>query len=302
MADAIRTQPISGMRAISRSFRPPNLFIRRLEIVHSRLRSPAVALVGAVAVSATAVAMSPARLTTVKRNTAEISLRSGSDIALIMGGTGMPDPTQAYIDEVNDFFLQPNFPGYEPVGLQTPEEAFPIYGLLSGYESVAQGVADLNTAITQTYAGDNLVIFGVSQSAMIASLEEQQLAANPPADLGQLHFALLAGPDNPMGGLFERFAGLDNPVVNYDLYPPSPTDLFPTDIYTGEYDGVSDFPDDLSNLLSVANAPRGHGVRAPRRLGSHDGAGPISRAAGPIRTDRLLHDSHDGAADSAAAV
>jgi hypothetical protein len=43
------------------------------------------------------------------------------------------------------FFLQPNFPGYEPVGLQTPEEAFPIYGLLSGYESVAQGVADLNT-------------------------------------------------------------------------------------------------------------------------------------------------------------
>jgi hypothetical protein len=60
------------------------------------------------------------------------------------------------------FFLQPNSPGYEPVGVQTPEEAFPIYGLLSGYESVAQGVADLNTAITQTYALDNLVIFGVS--------------------------------------------------------------------------------------------------------------------------------------------
>jgi PE-PPE domain len=36
-----------------------------------------------------------------------------------------------------------------------------------------------------------------------------------------------------------------------------PTDLFPTDIYTGEYDGVSDFPDDLSNLLSVANAVAG---------------------------------------------
>jgi hypothetical protein len=225
--------------------------------MHSRFRSPAIALVAAVAVSATAVATAPSWLTTLKRITAEISLRSGSDVALIMGGTGMPDPTQAYIDEVTDFFLQPNFPGYEPVGLQTPEEAFPIYGLLSGYESVAQGVADLNTAITQTYAGDNLVIFGVSQSALIASLEEQQLAANPPADLGQLHFALLAGPDNPMGGLFERFAGLDNPVVNYALYPPSPTDLFPTDIYTGEYDGVSDFPDDLSNLLSVANAIAG---------------------------------------------
>lgn len=223
--------------------------------MHSRFRWPAVALAVAVAVSAPL--MSSTWQTTAKRIMAEVSLRSGSDIALIMGGTGMPDPTQAFLDEVNDFYVQPNFPGYDPVGLQTPEEAFPIYGLLSGYTSVAEGVADLNYAITHTYAGDNLVIFGVSQSALIASLEEQQLAAKPPADLGHLTFALLAGPDNPMGGLFERFAGLDNPLVNYDLYPPSPTDLFPTDIYTGEYDGVSDFPDDLSNLLAVANAIAG---------------------------------------------
>ncbi len=199
--------------------------------------------------------MSSTFLATVKRISAEISLRS--DVALIMGGTGMPDPTQAFLDEVNNVYVQPNFPGYEPMGLQTPEEAFPIYGLLSGYASVAQGVEDLNTAITQTYAGDNLVIFGVSQSALIVSLEEQQLAADNPSHLGDLHFALLAGPDNPMGGLFERFAGLDNPLVNYDLYPPTPTDLFQTDIYTGEYDGVSDFPEDPSNLLAVANAIAG---------------------------------------------
>jgi hypothetical protein len=50
---------------------------------------------------------------------------------------------------------------------------------------------------------------------------------------------------------------LDNPLVNYDLYPPTPTDLFPTDIYTGEYDAVSDFPEDASNLLSVLNAIAG---------------------------------------------
>lgn len=29
-----------------------------------------------------------------------------------------------------------------------------------------------------------------------------------------------------MGGLFERFAGLDNPWLNYDVYPPTPTDVF----------------------------------------------------------------------------
>jgi hypothetical protein len=143
------------------------------------------------------------------------------------------------------------------VGLTTPEESFPFYGWLTGEQSVGDGVQDLNIAITQMYAGDNLLIFGVSQSALVASLEMQQLAANPPADLGELHFALLAGPDNPMGGLFERLAGLDNPVVDYDLYPPTPTGLFPTDIYTGEYDGVSDFPEDASNLLSVLNAIAG---------------------------------------------
>jgi hypothetical protein len=102
MADAIRSQPISEMQT-SHFFRDPYLFIRRLEIMHSRFRSPAVALVAAVAVLATALAMSPTWQTTVKRITAETSFRSGSDIALIMGGTGMPDPTQVYMDEVNDF-------------------------------------------------------------------------------------------------------------------------------------------------------------------------------------------------------
>lgn len=200
--------------------------VGRLEMMRVRFRSPAVALAAAVALSATPL-ISSTFLATVKRISAEISLRS--DVALIMGGTGMPDPTQVFLDEVNNLYIQPNFPGYEPVGLHTPEEAFPIYGLLSGYASVTQGVEDLNTAITHTYAGDNLVIFGVSQSALIASLEEQQLAANPPAHLGELHFALLAGPDNPMGGLFERFAGLDNPLVDYNYYPPPrPTFFRPT--------------------------------------------------------------------------
>lgn len=239
---------------------PSHFFDRRMqsreswEMMHLTFRSSAVALAAAVAVSATPL-ISSTVLATVKRMTADVSLRS--DIALIMGGTGMPDPTPAFIAEVNNVYLQPNFPGYDPVGVQTPEEAFPIYGLLNGYSSVAEGVAILDDAIARNHAGDNLVIFGVSQSALIAGLEERQLAANPLDDPGELHFALLAGPDNPMGGLFERFAGLDNPLVNYDLYPPTPTDLFPTDIYTGEYDGVSDFPEDMSNLLAVANAIAG---------------------------------------------
>lgn len=191
-----------------------------------------------------------------KRITADPALLS-SDVALIMGGTGMPDPPQWFVNEVNSEYVQVHFPGYSSTALVTPEEAWPTFGELTGYQSVAQGVTDLNTAITQTDAGDNLLVFGVSQSALVASLEMRKLASNPPADLGNLHFALLAGPDNPMGGLFERFAGLDNPIMNYTLYPPTPTDLFPTSVYSGEYDLVSDFPEDPANILADLNAIAG---------------------------------------------
>lgn len=227
-------------------------------VARPKLRSAAPALLAGAALLAMTSVLTLTMSGAPRQVTAAPKLTTdATDVALIMGGTGMPDPPPSFIDQVNAVYIQPNFPGYTPVGLHTPEEAWPITGELTGYESVAQGVQDLHTAITETYAGDNLLIFGVSQSALVASLEQQQLAANPPAGLGELHFALLAGPDNPMGGIFERFAGLDNPLMNYTLYPPTPTDLFPTDIYTGEYDGVSDFPEDPSNLLAVANAIAG---------------------------------------------
>lgn len=231
-----------------------------LGLARRRFRVLAAALLASAAVLAVIPTMAATVSGAAARIAAEIKLISHgapADIALIMGGTGIPNPPLSDIDEINDVYIQPNFPGYIPVGLATPEEAFPLYGLLSAEQSVEQGVAILHHAITQTYAGDNLLIFGVSQSATIAGLEERQLAADTPAGLGELHFALLAGPDNPMGGLFERFAGMDNPFIDYSLYPPTPTDLFPTAIYTGEYDGVADFPEDPSNLLAVANAIAG---------------------------------------------
>ncbi len=180
-----------------------------------------------------------------------------SDTALIMGGTGMPDPTPEMIDLVNDIYIRPYFPGYAPVGLHTPEEAWPLFGTMTGEQSVAAGVRDLHTAITDTYAGDNLLIFGVSQSALIAGLEMRDLIAHPPADLATLHFALLGGPDNPMGGIFLRLNGLSIPGMNFSDYPPTITDAFPTAIYAGEYDGVSDFPRYPFNIWALLNAIAG---------------------------------------------
>jgi hypothetical protein len=220
-----------------------------------RFRAPTVALSGMAAVLAVAPLAPPVFVDAAKRAVTAPALLA--DTALIMGGTGTPDPPQWFIDQLNDIYIQPNFPGYTPVGLYTPEEAWPMFGSMTGDESVAQGVENLHTAITDTYAGDDLLIFGVSQSAVIAGLEMQDLADDPPDGLGDLHFALLGDPASPAGGIFERLVGVNNPFVDLSLYPPTPTDAFPTDIYTGEYDGVADFPRYPLNIVSTLNALAG---------------------------------------------
>jgi diacyltrehalose acyltransferase len=113
----------------------------------------------------------------------------GSDESAIMGGTGNPLPDPGYITDVNSLCIdpttpafpgQPVFPGYTPNGLTTPEQFFPVtpsLGNLTFDQSVAAGVTDLNNAIMSTCAGDNLVVFGYSQSATIATDEMRNLMA-----------------------------------------------------------------------------------------------------------------------------
>lgn len=123
--------------------------------------------------------------------------------ALIMGGTGLQGgslpsglPTDdlvtgvvsRYIDPAEPAFAgQPVFPGFTPTPLATPEQDAPTVGTLTLAESIAQGVANLNTAITQTYAGEDVVVFGYSQSATVAAQEMEALVASDhgpnPADL-----------------------------------------------------------------------------------------------------------------------
>lgn len=225
-------------------------------MVLQRFRLPAAVLFGILALLGITAPSIPTLRPSMKTLVSAPTLLA-DDIALIMGGTGMPDPPQWYLDEVNDVYVQSNFPGYTPVAQHTPSESWPITGWMTGHQSVDLGVTYLHNSITQTYAGDDLLIFGVSQSALIASQEMRNLAANPPPGLGDLNFTLLGSPDNPMGGLFVRFAGLDIPGMDLSAFPPAPTNLFPTDIYSGQYDGVSDFPRYPLNLVSVLNAIAG---------------------------------------------
>lgn len=91
-------------------------------------------------------------------------------------------------------------------------------------------------------------VLGYSQGATIASNWIKQNAWSPFAPSPEnLSFALAANPDRKYGGSRSRL-GLDTPTPD--------TQYSVVDIAI-EYDGAADFPDDLLNILAVANALAG---------------------------------------------
>jgi hypothetical protein len=187
------------------------------------------------------------------------------DTAYVIGGSGTPIPDQSFVDTVEQLFLAPNgYADYTPQALATPEGNSPLYTPVQSLtldESEAQGVQILNSAIlSQTENGNNVVVYGDSQSSTISSMEMANLLTLPESEqpgLDQLAFVLTGDPNNPAGGLFERFDGLTIPSIGITFNGATP-DVYPTDIFTQEYDGFADFPQypidpfsDLNALLGV---------------------------------------------------
>jgi hypothetical protein len=150
--------------------------------------------------------------------------------------------------------------------------------------AVDQSVTDLNTAITQAYPGDDIVVLGYPQSTVAATLEMNALDTLPadqrpsPADL---HFALLGDMNNPDGGVYERFSFLNpfmnlSPIsaLNQPYFVATPPDTpYPTDIYTIQYDGVADFPQypidipaDLNAGMGLIDSHLGYATLTPDQL------------------------------------
>jgi hypothetical protein len=176
----------------------------------------------------------------------------GDGTALLMGGTSIPQPSQLYLDAADTLYLQPRGFSGTLQSLFTPEDASPT--------SETRGEQILDSTILQKFdsgdvsAQNPLVVFGYSQSASISSDVMRELAGQGvPSD--DVHFVLIGDPDNPAGG---------SEIVNSNLSPEyiaanvaTPNDLYPTDVYTHEYDGVADFPKYPINLLSDLNAALG---------------------------------------------
>lgn len=190
----------------------------------------------------------------------------GDGTALIVGGSGYPTPGEGYEDAYDALYLQPRDFGGSLQSLTTPESLYPFTGPFSETfdASTTQGVADIVNAVRGQIAGGGVdaanpvVVTGYSQGATLDSLAMSQLAADGvPSD--DVHFVMLGDPNAPNGGLLERFdlpAGTNPefPSLGLTFSGATPSDLYPADVYTYEYDGFVDFPKYPINIVSDLNA------------------------------------------------
>jgi hypothetical protein len=228
------------------------------------------AIVGAALLVVPSVAPSP-RTVQVRAiqlvDTADSPLGDGT--ALVFDGSGDPVPPPQYVDAVDTLYLQPlGFTGTAQSSF-IPNGAYPLTGVhsLGGDTSLGQDqqimVSDIQGQIAAGGVSPEnpVVVFGYSQSAAAASLIMPQLqAAGVPSD--DVHFVLVGDPLNPNGGFVNTFdfpAGNTSAFTAFDtsFAPATPSDLYPTDIYTLEYDGFANFPHYTTNLLSDLNAMLG---------------------------------------------
>lgn len=226
-----------------------------------------IAIVGTGVVAATPMAPDPVaawavRLTGI--DTAASPLGDGT--ALVFDGSGDPVPPPQTVDAADTLYLQPlGFTGTAKSSF-IPDGLYPLTGIksLELGPSLVQGQQIMLSDIEDRIAAGGVspenpvVVFGYSQSALAATLIMPQLqAAGVPSD--DVHFVLVGDETNPNGGFENMF---DVPLGNASAFtpfgvpflPPAPSDLYPTDIYTIEYDGGPDFPRYTTNLVSDLNA------------------------------------------------
>jgi hypothetical protein len=229
---------------------------------------------------------------------APVQPNAAADVTLVMGGSGNPIPPQSYVNAVVSKYITPNFPGFTLANAQalfTPEAFYPLTGIrdLVPNVSVTRGVTILDNAIHQQLAaGNNVAVLGFSQSSIIASLEMMNLDPSGTPSSLPVVFTLLGDPMNPNGGLLARFPGLTMPSLGFTFYGATPSNSFPTNIYTIEYDGFADFPQYPINFLADLNAIAGiyyvHGTYADLTPGQLSSAIPLTNTVGPTLTNYYM--------------
>jgi hypothetical protein len=199
---------------------------------------------------------------------------------LIMTGSGTANPPQTYMNNVYNRYLT-NFNTGANLLLSpvtTAEGLYPFTGTkdLTLDISLARGVTSLNNAINAAIAPGTgtVAVLGYSQSSIISSMVMPQLLAQHYLP-SQINFTLLGDPSNPNGGLFARFPGLSLPSIGATLGLATPSNDFPTTIWSLEYDGFADFPQypidfpaDLNALAGIVLVHGTYPTLTPTQIGS----------------------------------
>jgi PE-PPE domain len=202
---------------------------------------------------------------------------SGSDTAIILGGTSEPTPSTAFAQAAEDLYLHPlgfddgatystvcDMIGTDPCGaplqvLTTPELIQQGPSSLTAASDVVLAVENEFNADPGAFSAEHpLTIFGYSQSATAESIAMTRLEeAGIPSD--DLHFVFIGDPSLP-GGVWPNLepdldaifgSSLTNTILTdlgFDsvLGNLTPDDLYPTTIYTLDGDGVADFQQDFT--------------------------------------------------------
>jgi hypothetical protein len=169
----------------------------------------------------------------------------GSTQALVLGPTFIPDPTTfpGYIPGAVTEYLEPL--GFSTGGTVTPlvTPETPDFGpSIAAGENILVHTIEAEYNANEISAADPLTVFGYSQSAVIESLAEQQLAADN-IPLEDLRFVMLgdAAADPPSGptGLLDTWgatsSGQDlNNLLGWSNLNDvtTPSNLYPTDVFT----------------------------------------------------------------------
>lgn len=218
---------------------------------------------GVLILAAGIVASAPPAPPTSEVRAAAVQLTTGNSplgdgVALILGASGVPTPSHYYVDAANTLYLQPlGFTG-TPQVLTTPEWTYATDTTEQLGAQILTAAIQRQIAVGQVDAANPVTVFGYSQSSAFATFTMQQLHdQGVPSDY--VHFVLVGDSAVPNGGILTAFDIPPGTNVNLSAFDltlgnPTPSDLYPADVYTLEYDGYADFPRYPLNMASLLNA------------------------------------------------
>lgn len=227
----------------------------------------AAAAAAVMTITYAAIAAAPAAQATAN----SVALPSAPAAALVVGGTSFPSMDTSLMSSFTTTFAS------ELINVSYPAELYPFTGGDYLGTSVAAGVNNLLGLLNATYsAGEHLVLWGISQGALVLDTAMSVLANDPtapPADA--LTFVRVADPAAPGTGMLNFLPNLVfSRILHFDSAVRTAAENTPYNsiVVTNAYDAFADFPDKPWNLLAVANALVGlyyrHGQTATADLSS----------------------------------